>query len=392
VRDTAGVPAPIPEVVAGRAVTADGGRRYRLLITTWQDFGAGSIQSVQNLAEGLHERGHHVRVATPADGVLGRRLAETGVPLIDFRFGRGWSVGTARRLAALIRRERFDLVDAQESRDRKAAILARWLFRAPGKLLISRRQMSFTAAPENAVYGAAVDVVVANSHGVARSLRGVPRRKICVVQSGHNPRRIAGEVATGEIEELRSSLGLDPALPTVGVVARRKDQGALLRALTMVGRPSNVLFVGIERDAELERLERRLPEGSNVVYTGFVKRPRPYYSLLDVKVLPSYNEGLPQALFEAMAVGVPVVSSIIGGTPEMIRDGENGFLFRNGDEATLAACVTRLLDEPSLRGTMIEAGRRTATEEYTVDAYVRRSEELYAAVIEGRPLPGRVEQ
>jgi glycosyltransferase involved in cell wall biosynthesis len=362
--------------------------RYRLLLTTWQDFGAGSIQSVQNLAEGLHERGHHVRVATPAEGVLGRRLAATGVPLIDFRFGRGWSIPTARRLAALIREGAFDLVDAQESRDRKAAILARKLFRAPGKLLISRRQMSFTAAVENAVYGAAVDAVVANSHGVARSLRGVPRRKVCVVQSGHNPRRIAGGVEAPELDRLRRELGLDPALRTVGVVARRKDQGALLQAAVVLGRPLNIVFVGIDRDSELGVLERSLPEGSRVAYTGFVARPRPYYSLLDVKVLPSYNEGLPQALFEAMAVGVPVVASVIGGTPEMIREGENGFLFENGDVGKIAASVGTLLDDPSTRDRCIEAGRRTAMEEFTIDAFVSRTEALYAAVIEGRPLPG----
>jgi glycosyltransferase involved in cell wall biosynthesis len=368
-------------------------RKYRILLTTWQDFGAGSIQSVQNLAEGLHERGHFIRVATPAGGVLGRRLQATGVPLVDFRFARGWSLSSARRLAELIRDGGFDLVDAQESRDRKAAILARWLFRAPGKLVISRRQMSFTAAAQNALYAAAVDVVVANSHGVARSLRGVPARKICVVQSGHNPRRIAGEVTADEVESLRRSLELDGALPTIGVVARRKDQGALLRALVRLGRPVNVLFVGIERDAELAALEGQLQHaapGSRVAYTGFVSRPRPYYSLLDVKVLPSQNEGLPQALFEAMAVGVPVVSSEIGGTPEMIRHGENGYLFRNGDDAALAAAVQELLDRPDLRARFVAGGRQTVEAEFTVEGFVRRSEALYAALVEGKPLPGRV--
>jgi glycosyltransferase involved in cell wall biosynthesis len=360
----------------------------RILLTTWQDFGAGSIQSVQNLAEGLHERGHYLRVATPADGVLGRRLRATGVPLVDFRFERGWSLRSARALARLVREEAFDLVDAQESRDRKAAILARWLFRMPGKLLISRRQLSFTLPPENMIYGAAVDCVVANSYAVARSLRGIPDRKIVVVQSGHNPRRLGAPVSPGEVEALRRELALDPDLPTVGVVARRKDQGALLRALIRLGRPVNVLFVGIERDQELERLEAELPRGARVVYTGFVDRPHPYYHLLDVKVLPSYNEGLPQALFEAMSVGVPVVASVIGGTPEMIRDGKNGFLFANRDEATLALHLETLLDRPDVRARLIEAGRRTAGEEYTTTGHVRKAEALYRALLEGRPLPG----
>jgi glycosyltransferase involved in cell wall biosynthesis len=364
--------------------------RPRILITSWQDFGAGSIQSVQNLAEGLFERGHDVRVATPADGVLGRRLQNGGIPLVDFAFGRGWHPPTARKLADLIARERIDLVDAQESRDRKAAILARWVYRAGPKLLISRRQLSSTALPQSWLYGVAADVVVGNSYGVARSIRGVPAERICVVQSGHNPRRIAEEPRPGEVEELRCSLGLDPALPTLGTVARRKDQGTLLRVLARMGRPVNVVFVGIERDAELERLEAGIAEGSRVQYTGFVKRPRPFYHLLDLKVLPSHNEGLPQALFEAMALGVPVVSSIIGGTPEMIRDGVNGFLFRNGDDDALQERLERLLDDPALGRRMAEEGRRTAMEEFTVDAFVRRTAELYAAVLEGRPLPGRL--
>jgi glycosyltransferase involved in cell wall biosynthesis len=357
--------------------------RFRLLLTSWQDFGAGSIQSVQNLSEGLHERGHDIRVATPADGVLGRRLAASGVPVIDFRFDKGWSVRTARRLAELMRRERFDLVDAQESRDRKAAILARWIFRAPGKLVVSRRQMSFTFPLENTLYALAADCVVANSHGVARSLRrrGVPAGRLQVVQSGHNPRRVSESATDGEIEELRASLGLDPTLPTIGMVARRKDQETLLRAVARLGRPVNLLVVGAERDEKLAAIEASLPPGSRAVYTGFVARVVPFYHLLDIKALPSYNEGLPQALFEAMALGVPVVSAAIGGTPEMIRHGVNGFLFPPGDDLVLADQLRLLLEDEPLRRRFIDDGRRTANEVFTVDAFVRNTEALYERVI-----------
>ncbi len=366
--------------------------RPRFLLTSWQDFGAGSVQSVHNLAEGLHERGHDVRVATPAGGVLGERLRRSGVPVVDFPFRRGWSPRNGRELAALVHREKIDLIDAQESRDRKAAILARRFFGVRCPLVISRRQLSNTSLVQSWLYGRAADAVVGNSLGVAQSIRGVPLEKVCVVSSGYNTRRLGAAPAGEEVEALRRRLGFDPSLPTVGVVARRKDQGALLRALAILGRPVNVLLVGVERDAELARLEAGLPAGSRTAFTGFVAHPRPYWHLIEVKVLPSYNEGLPQALFEAMTLGIPVVSSIVGGTPEMIRHGENGFLFENGDDAAIARLVGTLLDDAGLRARFVEAGRRTALEEFTVAAFVERTAALYEALLAGRPLPGRLSE
>lgn len=357
-------------------------RPYRLLLTTWQDFGAGSIQSVQYLAEGLRDAGHRVSVACPADGVLGRRLRAAGVRVVDFDFRRGWSLRSARALARLVDREGIELVDAQESRDRKAAILARRVFRCPARLVVTRRQMSSSFVVENAIYDAVADRLVAISQGVVNSLHGVRRARVAIVHDGLDPERVRGDVAPERLDALRRELGLDPALPTIGVVARRKDQETLLRALPRLGRPVNALFVGIARDGALAALERDVPAECRVAYTGFRDDVLPLWKLLDVKVLTTRAEGLSQAILEAMGHGVPVLASAVGGTPEVIRHGENGLLFPVGDAAALAASLTRVLDDRTLRARLVRAGRHTVAGPFHKDAMVRGTEAVYAELLE----------
>lgn len=360
-------------------------RPYRILLTTWQSKGAGSVQSVQYLAEGLRGLGHRVWVACPPEGVLGRRLRAGNFPLIPLEFERGWSLRSARALAEVVRGQGVELVDAQESRDRKAAILARWVLRVPMRLVITRRQQSASFPLQNRIYAAAADRVIAISRGVAETLTrgGMPGDKIRVVHTGLDPRRMGGAVSDEDLQRLRAELGLDPALPTVGVVARRKDQETLLRALARLGRPVNALFVGIERDDRLAALESALPAGTRVAYTGFRDPVLPFYRLLDVKVLTTRAEGLSQAILESMAAGVPVITAAVGGTPEVVRHERNGLHFPPGDDAALAGQLERLLDDPALRGLLVDAGRATVGGPFHADALACGTEAVYREILEG---------
>lgn len=355
----------------------------RILLTSWQDFGAGSVQCVQYLACGLAGRGHDVVVATPEDGLLGRRLARRGVRVEDLRFRWGWHPGDAAGLARIARRHEVDLVDAQESRDRKAAILARWLFREEFSLIITRRQMTSTFFLENRLYAAASDRIVAVSHAVADSLAsaGVPRDRIEVVYEGLDPVRIRGEIPPGELRKLSASLGLDRTLPTIGVVTRRKQQETVLRAVRELGRAMNVVMVGIECDDALAREERGLPDGCRVVYTGFVEDVRPYLDLLDVKVMPTRREGLSQVLLEAMGRGVPVITATAGGTAELVEEGVNGLRYPPGDAPALAAKLEAMLSSPALRERLRAAGRETVEGPFSVESFVLRTEDLYRRVL-----------
>ena len=111
----------------------------------------------------------------------------------------------------------------------------------------------------------------------------------------------------------------------------------------------------------------------------------PLYARTDVVMLPSRRDPLPRVVMEAMVRGIPVVASRVDGIPDMVADGETGFLVEPEDAAGFAAATARLLADPELRARMGAAGRERARQLFSQDAYVAAMLELYR----GLPLPRR---
>jgi glycosyltransferase involved in cell wall biosynthesis len=135
-------------------------------------------------------------------------------------------------------------------------------------------------------------------------------------------------------------------------------------------------------DGELETARQRAVErgvSSHVEILGWVrgedKRRLLEYST--VYVLPSYNEGLPMSVLEAMAYGLPVVTTSVGGIPEAITDGVEGFLIDAGDVHSQAERLVLLLDDPELSRRMGELARRKAELIFSVECIVPQLENIY---------------
>ena len=120
---------------------------------------------------------------------------------------------------------------------------------------------------------------------------------------------------------------------------------------------------------------------AGVVATGRVADVKPYLEAADAFVLPSRSEASSIALLEAMAVGLPVVATGVGGTLDLIADGDNGLLVAPEDPGALARGLLRLLDEPGRRRAMGEAARRAVLDSHRVETRVERLVELYRSVI-----------
>jgi glycosyltransferase involved in cell wall biosynthesis len=105
----------------------------------------------------------------------------------------------------------------------------------------------------------------------------------------------------------------------------------------------------------------------------------------DLAVLSSFTEGLPVIVLEALAAGVPVVATAVGGTPEVLEDGVAGYLVPPGDAVTLAARITEALSNEERRRALGQNGRQRVREEFTSSAQARRYERLFKQLVGNSP-------
>jgi glycosyltransferase involved in cell wall biosynthesis len=198
--------------------------------------------------------------------------------------------------------------------------------------------------------------------------RLVPRDKLAVVLNGINTEPFQ---APFDREAFRRSLGIAPGAPVIGTVGRLnevKRQDLLLRAFARVRaeRPeARLLLVGDgPMRGELQELAARLGVAETVHFAGYQSQPERFLQVMDVFALTSRMEGLPLAILEAWAAGLPVVASSVGGVPDLIDHGRTGLLFPSGAETTLAALLGELLDDPGRARDLGDAGREEVLGRY----------------------------
>lgn len=185
---------------------------------------------------------------------------------------------------------------------------------------------------------------------------------------------IPNGVEPGDFADVPPSLDL-PA-PVVGMVARLAPEKAPQDFLAVAENIPDATFVLVGDGP----LRDELTGGDNVVFAGFRDDMPGVYASLDVLVQPSYREGMPMTILEAMASQVPVVATRVGAAADVIDDGRTGLLAEAGDVAGLTAAVRSLLDDPEAR-TRIGAAARTEVEHnFSVAAMASRYAEQYRAV------------
>lgn len=211
----------------------------------------------------------------------------------------------------------------------------------------------------------AIDVV----HNFVDQRRFHPRRDDVV-------RRELGGDRGPLLAHLSNFRPLKRALDTVHVLARLDP--ALGARLVLVGDGPDL--EGVREAAAALGL------GHRVRALGEVPDVEPIIAAADVALLPTESESFGLVALEAMACAVPVVSTRIGGIPEVVVDGETGFLHDVGDVDAMAASVTRLLRDPELARRMGAAGVQRATDSFSLDEMVARHEALYARLL-GRDAP-----
>lgn len=278
----------------------------------------------------------------------------------------------AADLARLIRRRRYDVVQSYLF---LADVISTSAARLAGtrRIIVSRRAVHPWRRPAGLVYkaletgsNALAGELIANSravlHDAERTEWLLPARRSVVyngVDAGHY------EVAhPGQSRRVR--------LVTVGALAERKGHEYGLEALSLIRRRGIDAVLTLVGAGPLEERLRRaaatLSMTEFVTFAGLQVDPRPHLQAADVFVLPSRQEGFSNAILEAMASGLPIVATDVGGNAEAVVDGDGGFIVAPGDAPAIAAAIIRCLDANGGLAAMGAFNRARVEQIFSLDA------------------------
>ncbi|MGH3129782.1 MAG: glycosyltransferase [Gaiellaceae bacterium] len=349
----------------------------------------GQVVALQ-LARAARAQGDDVAFVVPAPGPFAELARREGFAVHELELRRTFQLGRAWALARLLRRERADLLHTHALV--AANVLGRLGARLAGVPVVAHLHIENHFRPSTRSLLRRLDnatarrcarlVAVSEDTRLAYERQGYPAGTIEVVYNGVELDDEAGS------DGVRAELGLPTDAQLVGEVARLcdvKGQRELIESLTHLP-GARLVLVGKDLEeggafqADLEREAERLGVRDRVVFTGYRADARRLLGALDVVALPSWTEGLPLVVLEAMALRRPVVATPVGGTPEVVADGETGLLVPVRDPRALAGAIERLLGDPELRRRMGEAGRRRIAERFSVAAMTERVLAIYAEV------------
>lgn len=193
----------------------------------------------------------------------------------------------------------------------------------------------------------------------------------------------------------RRELGLGESARLVGIVGRIfpiKNHRLFLEAAARLARQDPLVHFVVVGDGilrpEMEQFAAEIGIRDRVHFTGWRRDLPRIYADLDVLVISSNNEGTPVSAIEAMAAGVPVVATRVGGLPDVVQEGVTGYLVPPRDPDALAGAIAAVLQDPERAARMGEAGRAVAQERYSLERLVADMDALYQQLLRAKGVIG----
>lgn len=366
--------------------------RVDWLITQMKIVGGAEIYAYQIILE-LARRGWDIRLITMvADQNLSVQLQQHGVPVLSLSAKSKTDLGVWTRSGEVWKSNKPEILHTHLYH---AGILGRLVGRRVGIPLILCHQ----AGPEKSrplprtlldfITSPLVDRYVVPCGAVENVLHHrerIPFRKIDRIPNGIQPpsKRYLKSI------ELRKTFSEPVRLITVGRLVPEKAQGVVLDSiniLAMRNLPVNLTIIGDGLlKTELETQINQANLADSVFLLGHQNNPYKWLQQSDMFVLTSLWEGLSLALMEAMAIGLPVIATATGGTPELITHLENGYLIPPNSPEALADAIEFLIHHPDIASYMAENARKHIFENYTISRVVDQLERYYCKLLEEKAL------
>jgi len=393
-------------------VSARGAGPLRVGVVCFSTFGGSGVVATE-IAIDLARRGHAVHVFSDelpermdppppalASHLVFHRVSPPAYPQLKQS---PYTLALTSKIVEVSRRERLEIVHAHYALPHAvAAHLARQVLAAEGGAIVSPRIVTTLHGTDITLVGSDPSFLPLTRFSIAAS-DAVTTPSDWLARATHDVLGVPGAVAIDvipnfvDVDRFTPAPGGPPergsAVPVVAHVSnfrplKRLDDVVEVFARVRAARPARLRLVG--DGPERPRIEAALAARGLSADVELLGERADLPALLrgaDVFLLPSEIESFGLAALEALSCGVPVVASAVGGLPEVIADGEVGFLRPVGDVAAMAEAVGRLLDDAPLRRRFGAAGRRLAESRYALAPAVDRYVDLYRRVLGPHPDP-----
>ncbi|HKK21280.1 MAG TPA: glycosyltransferase family 4 protein [candidate division Zixibacteria bacterium] len=317
-------------------------------------------------------------------------IAADGIPVHTFEVKSGYDTKAIRKVGEYLKANDIDILCTHDYRTHMIGMLARgkedlrWVAFSRGFTKENLKIRFFHTLDK--IFIRQADHIVAVSASQKKKLERlfVPSKKITVV---HNAIDSANFEAIDPIDLKRKFAFPSDSIVLIsgGRFSEEKGQVYLVKAaLQALKEQPNVRFVLFGDGPDLEKMRSLVRENSaeqKILCPGFERSLAAHLKGADILVNPSLSEGLPNIVLEAMAVGVPVIATNVGGLPEIIENEVNGFLVPARDINSLTECIVRLAIDMDERKKIADKAARTVSEKFSFSGQNERLTELYQKVV-----------
>jgi glycosyltransferase involved in cell wall biosynthesis len=333
-----------------------------LQVSSARNFGGGETHVIE-LTEGLRQLGHEVVVAGRGDGPLHPDIALPFRNSADFL--------SALRLRKILKAERFDVVHAHVARDYTVVAAAAW--GVPDVKVVFTRHLLYPVTKH--VLYRRVDGWLAPTSQILKTLGHLKPKHSAIIPNwvdlqkfSYRPRPLHDPVNVGLLGQISPHKGHDDAV----------------EAMRILGPGFRLSIAGKGELSYLDALKQKA-SGLPVDFLGFASLPD-FFAMIDVLAVPSWEEPFGIVVLEAMASGIPVVSTACGGPLDIITSGIDGLLVSPRNPAELAAALRSLGQSEPLRKDIVQHARSRVEQEYDIAKVIPRAQEFYRRLLgEGSP-------
>lgn len=358
----------------------------RILHTEWSDDLGGQEKRVLAEAVGLRDRKHSVSLICRGHAKIRGEAIKSGLEVHTLPMRKLYDIASMIKLSQFLKNNRFDIINTHSGVDSWIGGIAARIAGVPVLVRTRHLNIPLKRSPLNFIHYLP-DMYITCGENMRSNLIGncgFPENKVISIPTGVN----LVFFNTQRTPDLKLKYGLsrdDIVIVNVGIFRKVKGHEVTLKSVARVLNKipkAKFLLVGDGPDKkELEEMADEMGIGKHVLFPGFIDNISEIYSFSDIAILSSWSEGLPQSLLQAMAAGVPVIATNVGGVPEVVVHEDSGILIEAGDHEALAEGIIRIINHPDLAVHMAGRAKEIVLQGHSMDSMLDSIESLYQRLL-----------